>query len=143
MQSPQFQKITDTGTVSFVDGKIVLTEIPIVLKIQVNQINPNPATATKRVLLDGKQLVSADPNSFEFTIDDNKNHEAILIIEDKASGAQTEIMIPIIVNRADLIGKIIVTPGLVGIDPFTVTFDASTSVLNDTSDEIVYFTWNF
>lgn len=135
--------MTDTGSVSLVSGGIILTEIPTVLKIQVNQINPNPATATKRVLLDGKQLVSADPNSFEFTIDDNQNHIATLIVEDKASGAKTEEVIPITVNRADIIGKIVVKPALVGTDPFTVTFDASTTVLNDTGDEIVYFTWDF
>lgn len=121
----------------------MLTEIPTVLKINVNQISPNTPTATKKVLLDGKQVLSADPNSFEFTISDSSDHVATLVVEDTPSGAKTEINIPIKVNRADIIGKIVVTPGTVGIDPFTVTFDASTSILNDTGDEIVYFTWDF
>jgi len=142
-QSPQFRKVGGEGIVSFISGEIILTEIPTILKIQVNQISPNIQTTTKRVLLDGKQVISTDPNSFEFTIDDNQDHEATLIVEDKPSGAKTEIVIPIKVNRADIIGKIIVTPGTVGTDPFNVTFDASTTVLNDTGDEIVYFTWDF
>ncbi len=142
-QSPQFQKITETGSVSFITGGIILTEIPTVLKIQVNQITPNTPSATKRVLIDGKQIVSADPNIFEFTIDDNQDHIATLIVEDKISGAKTELSIPISVNRADLIWKVVITPGLVGIDPWTVTFDASTTVLYNTGDEIVYFTWDF
>ena len=94
-------------------------------------------------MLDGKQIISADQNSFEFTIEDNQNHEAKLIVEDIPSGAKTEITLPIRVNRADIIGKLIVTPDTVGTDPFTVKFDASTTVINDVSDEIVSFTWDF
>jgi len=142
--SPQFQKVTtNTGIASLVSGTIILTEVPTVLRLQVNQIFPNPSTVTKKVLLDGKQILSTDPNNFEFTISDSQAHQATLVIEDTPSGAKTEINIPIQVNRADVIGKIIVTPGTVGSDPFNVTFDASTSILNDTGDEIVYFTWDF
>jgi hypothetical protein len=90
-----------------------LTEIPTVLKIQVNQINPNPTTVTKKVLLDGKQILSTDPNSFEFTISDSQEHEVTLVIEDIPSGAKTQITIPIKVSRADIIGKIVVKPGMV------------------------------
>lgn len=121
----------------------MLTEIPTVIKVQVNQIIPSPATATKKLLLDGKQVISSDPNSFEFTIDDSANHEAKLVIEDTPSGAKSEIVIPIVIKREDIVGKVIVTPSTVGTDPFTVTFDASTSVLNDTGDEIVSFTRDF
>lgn len=120
-----------------------MTEIPTVIKLQVNQISPNTPTATKRVLLDGKQVISIDQNSFEFTIDNNASHEVTLIVEDVPSGAKTEIKIPVRVNRADVIGKLIVTPDTVGTDPFTVKFDASTTILNDTGDEIVSFTWDF
>ena len=142
-QSPQFQKITNKWITSLVSGEIVLTEIPTVIKLQVNQIAPNTPTATKRLLLDGKQVISIDQNSFEFTIDNNASHEVTLIVEDVPSGAKTEIKIPVRVNRADVIGKLIVTPDTVGTDPFTVKFDASTTILNDTGDEIVSFTWDF
>ncbi|MFA6255913.1 MAG: PKD domain-containing protein [Candidatus Absconditabacterales bacterium] len=142
-QSPQFQKVGSQGIVSLVSGGLILTEIPTIIKLQVNQISPNIPTAAKKVLLDSKQLISTDGKTFEFTIDDNQDHEAKLIIEDTPSGAKTEISIPISVNRADIIGKLIVTPDTVGTDPFTVKFDASTTVVNDTSDEIVSFTWDF
>ena len=142
-QSPQFQKITNKWIAALISGEIVLTEIPTVIKLQVNQISPNTPTATKRVLLDGKQVISIDKNSFEFTIDNNASHEVTLIVEDVPSGAKTEIKIPVRVNRADVVGKLIVTPDTVGTDPFTVKFDASTTILNDTSDEIVSFTWDF
>ena len=126
-----------------ISGELVLKEIPTIVQIHVNQISPNTPTATKRVLLDGKQIISTDQNIFEFTIEDNQIHEMKLIVEDIPSGAKTEIIIPIRVNRADIIGKLIVIPDTVGTDPFTVKFDASTTVLNDTGDEIVSFTRDF
>ncbi len=141
--SPQFKKVTTTGIAAMIDGELILTEIPTVVKMQVNQIIPNPTTATKKVLLDGKSILSTDGKSFEFTIEDSSDHEAKLLIEDAPSGAETEINIPIKINRKDIIGKLVVTPSMVGTDPFTVTFDASTTVLNDTGDEIVGFTRDF
>lgn len=84
-QSPQFQKVGTQGIASFVSGGLVLTEIPTIIKLQINQISPNTPTATKKVLLDGKQVISSDTNSFEFTIEDSKTHEAKIIVEDKSS----------------------------------------------------------
>lgn len=141
--SPQFKKVGAEGVAFLSGGELILKEIPTILKIQVNQINPNPATAVKKVLLDGKQVISSDPNNFEFTISDSNDHEATLVVEDTPSGAKTEITIPIKINREDIVGKIVVTPWTVGTDPFNVTFDASTTVLNDTGDEIVSFTRDF
>ncbi len=141
--SPQFKKVTNTGIISLVNGELILTEIPSVLKLQVNQIIPNPSSVTKKILLDGKSILSTDGNTFEFTIGDSQEHEAILTIEDIPSGAKTAIVIPIKINRQDIIGKLILKPDSVWTDPFLVTFDVSTSILNDTNDEIVSFTWDF
>lgn len=142
-QSPQFKKMLDVGSVSLVSGAIIVTELPSVIKIQLIQISPNISTASKKILLDGKQILSTDKSTFEFTIDDNQSHEATIVIEDVPSGAKTEISIPITVNRADIIGKLVVSPDTVGTDPFTVKFDASTTIVNDTGDELVSFTWDF
>lgn len=121
----------------------MLSTIPTVIKIQITQISPDSTAATKKVMLDGKQLISSEGNVFEATIQDSKNHEMLLVVEDKANGAKTEIKIPIQVNRADIIGKLLVTPDTVGTDPFTVKFDASTTIINDPDDEIVLFTRDF
>lgn len=142
-QSPDFQKVTDKGIAYEQSGKLILTEIPTVLQLQLQQISPNMSTTTKKVWIDGKQVISSDSKIFEYTIEDNKEHEAKIVIEDIPSGAKTEIIVPIQVNRADIIGKIIVTPDTVGIDPFTVKFDASTTIVNDPTDELVSFTWDF
>jgi hypothetical protein len=142
-QSPQFQKVGTQGIVSMVSGELVLTEIPTIIKIQINQIVPNTPTATKKIFVDAKQIISVDGNTFEFTIDDSADHEVLIVVEDKQSGAKTETKLPVSINRADIVGKLVVTPDTVGMDPFTVKFDASTTVLNDTGDELVSFTWNF
>lgn len=142
-QSPQFQKVGTQGVVSMVSGALVLTEIPTIIKIQINQIVPNTPTATKKIFVDAKQIISVDGNTFEFTIDDSADHEVLIVVEDKQSGAKTETKLPISINRADIVGKLVVTPDTVGMDPFTVKFDASTTVLNDTGDELVSFTRDF
>jgi hypothetical protein len=142
-QSPQFQKVGTQGIVSMVSGELVLTEIPTIIKIQINQIVPNTPTATKKIFVDAKQIISVDGNTFEFTIDDSADHEVLIVVEDKQSGAKTETKLPVSINRADIVGKLVVTPDTVGMDPFTVKFDASTTVLNDTGDELVSFTWDF
>lgn len=142
-QSPEFQKITDKGAVYIQSWTLILTEIPTVLQLNIQQVSPNMTTTTKKLLIDGKQVISSDGKIFEYTIEDNKNHEAKLVIEDIPNGAKTEIIVPIQVNRADIIGKIIVTPDTVGTDPFTVKFDASTTIVNDPTDELVSFTWDF
>ncbi|MEI7558453.1 MAG: hypothetical protein WCJ45_06775 [bacterium] len=142
-QSPQFQKVDNQGIVSLVSGGLIITEVPTIIKIQINKITPNIVSATKKVTIDGKPVISLDGNSFEFTIENAANHEAILTVEDKPTGAKNDIIIPITIKRADIIGKLIVTPDTVGTDPFTVKFDASTTVLNDTGDELVSFTRDF
>ncbi len=47
------------------------------------------------------------------------------------------------IEREGVIGKMNISPDTVGTSPFTVRFDASTSQINDTEDEIVYFTRDF
>lgn len=142
-QSPQFQKITATWAASLNNGTITLTQIPSIIKLQINQLSPNPTTVSKTVTIDGKKVISADGKNFEITIEDSQNHEMILLVADKPSGAETKIILPIQIDREEVVGKLIVTPSTVGNDPFSVTFDASTSVLNDPEDEIVSFTRDF
>lgn len=142
-QSPEFKNVTDIGVVALVSGGLMLSEIPTIIKIQINKITPNIQSATKKVLLDGKPIISSDGNTFEFTIEDSSDHKATIVVEDQPSWAKTEITIPISVDRENIIGKIIVTPDTVGTDPFTVKFDASTTVLNDTGDEVIWFDWDF
>ena len=117
--------------------------MPTVLRLEITQVVPNPSGLTKRVLFDNRAVLSSDGKTFEFTIGDADNHEIGIIVEDGTNGAKTEISIPLRVDREDLIGVLLVRPSTVGTDPFEVTFDASTTILNDPADEIVSFSRDF
>lgn len=141
--SPEFQKVLNTSDVSLVSGTLMIKEIPTVIQLKINQITPTTSTTTTKVLLDGNSVLSTNPKLFEATIQDSKDHTITILVEDKTRGTKTEEIIPVKINRDDIVGKLIVTPDTVGIDPFTVKFDASTTKINDTSDEIVYFSRDF
>lgn len=125
------------------DGELIVTEIPTVLRLEINKILPNPAGLSKKLSLDNKSVLSSDGRVFDCTISDSNNHEIILLVEDSTNEAKTEIILPIRVDREDLIGVLLIKPDTVGTDPFEVTFDASTTMLNDPNDEIVGFSRDF
>lgn len=141
--SPDFQKVLATTDVSLVSGTLMVKEIPTVIQIKINQITPSTTTTTTKVLFDEKSILSTNSKLFEITLQDSNPHTITIVVEDKTRGTKTEETIPVTIKRDDIVGKLIVTPDTVGIDPFTVKFDASTTKLNDTSDEIVYFTRDF
>lgn len=93
--------------------------------------------------MDGNAILSTDGALFEVTLQDSKDHEIIIEVQDPVRGTTTQEIIPITIKRDDIVGKLLVSPDTVGIDPFTVKFDASTTKVNDTTDEIVYFTRDF
>jgi hypothetical protein len=66
-----------------------------------------------------------------------------IVVADANRDMGSEETFNIQIQRDDIIGKLLVKPDTVGTDPFIVQFDASTTVVNDPEDEIVYFTWNF
>jgi len=142
-QSPQFQKATSSSATSFSWDTINIQEIPTFIKISLNQITPDNAGVSKKVLFDDLPVLSTDSKNFEIKIEDSKIHTITIVIQDVARWSKTQIPLTVQTDLANLIGKLIVRPGTVGTDPFTVTFDASTTTLNDPADEIVYFTRNF
>lgn len=143
-QSTTFKKAwTSWANISIDWDTIITTEIPLSVQFHLLNISPNSSNVTKQLLYDGKQILSTDWKMFAFTIDESKDHILKVVIQDTVRGVKTEKEIPIQVKRQDVIGKIIVKPEYVWYDPFTVNFDASTTVLNDPTDEIVYFSRDF
>ncbi|HCY21052.1 TPA: hypothetical protein DIC40_04330 [Patescibacteria group bacterium] len=141
--SPKFTAFTQSGINTFSDEIITISEIPTVLQLNLISVVPNNTRALRKVSLDGVPVLSPDNKIFEFTIDSPEEHRVQILIEDATTNAKTEKNIVVRVNRDAIIGKLLVKPDSVGISPFTVTLDASTTTLNDPSDEIVYFTWDF
>ncbi len=141
--SPQFKQAGTETWVSFVNDVLVINEIPTIVQLNISNISPNIPGAVRRVLFDGKPIISSDNRIWEMNINTSDDHKITMVVEDTNRWLKTEKEILVKINRSDVVGKLIVLPDTVWIDPFTVTFDASTTVLNDPTDEIVYFSWDF
>jgi len=141
--SPEFKNAGSETWITFVDDVFTIKEIPTIVQVQIQSISPTSSTAAKKVLFDGKPVLSSDGKTFEMKIDSSIDHKVSIVIDDAVRWATTEKIVVIKTKKDDIVGKLIVKPDTIGIDPFTVIFDASTTVINDSTDEIVYFTWNF
>lgn len=141
--SPTFQKVSSDTAVSIISGALTIREIPTIIQVKINQITPSSPTTKTKVFLDNKQILTTDTKLFEIALEESKNYEILLLVEDTSRWIKTEEIIPVVIKRDDIVGKVLVTPATVGTDPFTVKFDASTTKVNDIADEIVYFTRDF
>lgn len=141
--SPEFKKIQNDKLVFLSWSDIIVSELPVVLQANIVKVTPDSNSLNKKLLVDWKAILSSDDRKFEFTVDEDRTYIVTILVEDPTRWTKTEIPVKVIVDRADIIGNLLVKPGNVGQDPFSVTLDASTTVLNDPTDEIVYFTWDF
>ncbi|MFZ2911693.1 MAG: PKD domain-containing protein [Candidatus Absconditicoccaceae bacterium] len=142
-QSPNFIKIDQKQSDMFQDGTLTIKEIPTILKLDITKITPDTPGLTRSVLINSKPILSSDNKSFQISLDENKDYEIKIIVEDINRGVKSEKIINVKIERDDVVGKLLITPDTVGMDPFTVQLDASTTIVNDSSDEIVYFTRDF
>lgn len=133
--SPQFEKLDNIWDIQ-------LKEIPTILKIEITKIIPSSPTIQQQIFIDGSPIVSTD-NSFQTTIDSNRDYNLKIVITDPNRDTKTEKEIKISVKRDDIVWNLLVSPDTVGTSPFEVKFDASTTTINDPQDEIVYFTRDF
>jgi hypothetical protein len=142
--SSKFVPFADTWSNSMFGDSVIISEMPTIIQLTLLSISPNTPGATKKVLLNWTPVLSSDWNkTFEFAINSSEEQTVSLVVEDPSTSAKSEKNILIGVNRDVIIGKLLVSPDSVWISPFEVTFDASTTTLNDSKDEIIYFTWDF
>lgn len=142
-QLPEFKKIQSDSWISLSWNSIIVSELPVVLQLNINKITPDSNVLERKLVVDGKTILSSNDKKFEFTVDENKDYNLILSVEDQKRWTKSEIPLKVLVRRQDIIWKMMVKPSNVGQDPFSVTLDASTTVLNDPKDEIVFFTRDF
>lgn len=124
---------------------IEVTKLPIMLTLQVVSVNPETPTTQKKLYKDWEQVQSqfSDPNTFKVTIDEDKTYLLTLDVSDTDKQISSKYDITVSVKRDTILWSLSVTPGTVWTSPFEVKFDASTTTLNDTSDEIVFFSRDF
>lgn len=121
---------------------IVIDELPALMKLSIDQIEPSISSSELSISLDGVPLIISNDIA-EFKIQENKEHSLVIQVENEAKDMATKKEIIIEVKRSSIIPDLTITPDTVGNSPFSVKFDASTTTLNDDDDEIVYFTWDF
>lgn len=132
---PDFEKIENSNNIE-------ITEIPTILKIDITNIIPSLATAQKKVFVDWTAVVSTN-DSFQVTLDENRDYNIKIEVSDPNRDISSNKEFKLSVKRDDIIWKLLVSPDSVWIAPFTVKFDASTTMINDPEDQIVYFSRNF
>lgn len=133
--TPEFKKLDK-------NWNIQLTEIPSILKFNITDISPSSPWLKTQVLVDGSPIISTN-DTFQTTIDTNKDYIIKIIVTDPNHDIRTEKEIKVYVDKDDIVWKLLVFPDIVWVSPFTVKFDASTTTVNDPEDEIVYFSWDF
>lgn len=133
---PIYKKIETQEDLFFID------ELPALMKLNIKQITPSIEGSNVSVLLDGNPLILSN-NTVEFKIQENRDHKIIVHVENTSKQMETEKEISLSISRSTVIPNLTITPDTVWNSPFSVKFDASTTTLNDDSDEIVYFNWDF
>ncbi len=142
-QSPSFLKIDQQKSDIFQNWNLTIKEIPTILKLDITKITPDAPGLVKSVLLNTKPVLSSDSKIFLINLDENKDYEIKIVVEDVNRNVKSEKIINVKIQKDDVIWRLLFTPDTVGLDPFTVQLDTSTTTVNDTGDEIVYFTWDF
>lgn len=133
---PNFAEVSDKNTV-------IIRELPTVLRLHITNISPSSATTTTTVNINWTPIIWKN-NVFDTTIEDTKDYVITIHVSDPNHEDMTYTKsINVSVKRDDIVPKLIITPDTVGTSPFTVNFDASTTAVNDTNDEIIYFSWDF
>jgi hypothetical protein len=140
---PRFIKVAPSTSVYFSEQWLVIGELPTILQVRIADIQPMSASADVSVFFNDVAILSSDDKIFEFRVNQRDGNRFRIVVDDPIRSANTVIDVPIVVEQAPVVGRLLIRPDTVGSDPFSVTLDASTTILNDTDDEIVYFTWNF
>lgn len=140
---PKFTKVDPTTPVSLQWSTLTVQELPTIVQLHITDIQPVSASATVSVFFNDVAILSSDNKTFEMRVNSKEWNTIKIVVDDPVRSARTEQQISVDVQQAPVVGKLEIRPDTVWNDPFVVTFDASTTLLNDPSDEIVYFSWDF
>ena len=139
----KWQSVTQSGAVSLIDNTLSVWTLPMRLQLLISDITPQTKQTTVSVELDGKTILSPDNSSYELTLQNTSHEKISIIISDPSLAISSTIEIPIKVIQQDVLGQMKVFPDSVGVSPFEVTLDATTTTLTDPEDEIIYFSRDF
>ncbi|GHW02966.1 hypothetical protein AGMMS50249_7520 [candidate division SR1 bacterium] len=120
---------------------VTIRSVPQILQLEITKILPDSPSVQKNVFLDGKPILNQG-NTYEFSINESRNYEVVIKLDDNEKDLHNEIPIHIVIDRPDIEGKLVAEPQK-GYEPLEVTFDASQIQTNLQDDEVIYFTRDF
>lgn len=132
------------NTVSIMKNKVIpLSEVPIKLKLGISKVEPKTQNTKINVFFDDLPKVANAANEYLFDINDNYDHTIKIQISDKVRWLEYEEELKTKIVLDDIQPILLIKWESVWYEPFLVTLDASSSKLNDSSDTIAYFSWDF
>lgn len=120
---------------------VKVPSLPATIQITIDDIIPQPNRPTLTATLWEEIINPYILNQYRIKLSENKTTEFIVTITD-ADGKKASKKIIFEPSIKPIIAKVSADKK-VGYDPLNVRLDASISQLNDSSDEVVYFSWDF
>jgi hypothetical protein len=73
------------------------------LKLDITKITPDTPGLMKSVLVNSKPVLSSDNKSFQISLDENKDYEIKIVVEDVNRDVKSEKIINVKINRDDVV----------------------------------------
>lgn len=120
---------------------VSIPSLPATVQVTIDDIVPEPSRPTLTATLWDETINPYIQNQYRLKLTENKISEFVVTIVDSdwKKASKKIIFVPAI---KPIIAKV-VADKKVWYDPLNVKLDASISQLNNTSDEVVYFSWDF
>lgn len=139
--SNSFEKM-DTEAIKQ-EKTIKITELPIKLKLKFQSIEPKTSDTKVSVLFDGSPKIYTNVDEYIFDIRDSEPHTIQIKITDTNRWLDYEENLTAKIGLDDVMWKLTLVWETSWYEPLTIQLDASSSRVNDWSDEITYFTYDF
>lgn len=120
---------------------ITVWDTPTTIKFIITDILPNISSPQIKLFLDWELKNPVKTDEYVLSISEEWTHEVLIQVDDNKWRVSSKTY-NILVQKQALIWALKAN-NYVWFDPLVVEFDASISKLNDPTDEVVYFTWDF
>lgn len=85
------------------DGSLVVSELPTVIQLHIQDIQPVSSTANLSVFFNEVAILPTRSNIFEARIAQREGNRITITVDDPVRGANTQIHIPIEVEQAPIV----------------------------------------
>lgn len=123
-------------------GTILIDTIPSNVRVYVSQQDLDEKNLSLSAIYNSNNIIY-NWEYVEFRVNSTDGWNLKINVENEITNETNSLDLWVQVSLDNVVWRVIVSPDTVGNSPFSVTFDASTTELNNADDEIVYFNWDF